>query len=86
MFLFVLLAVAVACNNSDVRYIVGLTDHGRVIPLYVKSLGHCYSNGVNIMKILHGKWVCIFLMMKHGWRDICLMERKIKTIRRFPRK
>ena len=40
-------SAAVACNKSDVRYIVGYkTDDGRVIPLYVKSPANCHSNGV----------------------------------------
>ena len=41
-------SASVTCNKSDVRYIVGYkTEDGRVIPLYVKSPGSCYSNGVN---------------------------------------
>ena len=52
-------SAAVTCNKSDVRFIVGYkTEEGRVIPL------------ISVMKILHEKWVWIFLMMKNGWKDI----------------
>ena len=41
-------SAAVACNKSDVIYIVGYkTDDRRVIPLYIKSPAHCYSNGAS---------------------------------------
>ena len=43
-----LVSAAVTCNKSGVRYIAGYkTEDGRVISLYVKSPGNCYSNGVN---------------------------------------